>query len=103
MTGSRSRTGSPVRRRCSPGCWKCAAWAFCVCRICRARVALAVELGGPAARLPLPARHPTLGVPSIVLDAFTPSAAQRVALALDCAEGRVRQEVGAFTPEPGAP
>jgi HPr kinase/phosphorylase len=76
---------------------------LCLPHLPRARVALAVELGGPAARLPLPARHPTLGVPSIVLDAFTPSAAQRVALALDCAEGRVRQEVGAFTPEPGAP
>jgi len=69
----------------------------------RCRLALAVELGVAAARLPNPARHPVLGVPSIALDPFTASAAQRVALALDCAQGRLRLEVGAFESEPDAP
>ncbi len=69
----------------------------------RARLALAIELGRPAGRLPSPARHPQLGLPLIALDAFAASAAQRVALALDCAEGRLQQEAGAFAPEPGAP
>jgi len=68
-----------------------------------ARLALAVELGAAAARLPVPARHPLFGVPSIVLDPFAASAAQRVALALDYAQGRLRQQAGAFVPEPGAP
>jgi HPr kinase/phosphorylase len=62
----------------------------------RAPLALAVALGGKAERLPLPARHPDLGIPLIALDPFTASAAQRVDLALECAEGRVRQHAGAF-------
>ena len=68
----------------------------------QARLALAVDLGSAAERLPCHARHPALGVPSIALDPFTASAAQRVALALDCAQGRLRQQAGAFPPEPGA-
>ncbi len=68
----------------------------------RARLALAVELGVAVARLPIPTRHPVLGVPSIALDPFTASAAQRVALALDCVQGRLRQEAGAFELEPDA-
>ncbi len=68
-----------------------------------ARLALAIELGRPGERLPSPARHPGLGLPVIALDAFAPSAAQRVALALDCAQGRVRQQAGAFAAEPGGP
>jgi len=66
----------------------------------RARLALAVELGEAAARLPMPARHPTLGVPSISLDPFAASAAQRVAMALDCTQGLLHQQVGAFALEP---
>jgi HPr kinase/phosphorylase len=61
-----------------------------------AALALAVELVGSVARLPVPSRHPTLGVPTIALDPASPSAAQRVALALDCALGRIGQLVGAF-------
>jgi HPr kinase/phosphorylase len=67
--------------------------------LARARVALAVELGHPGERLPAPRRHAQLGVPVIALDPFAPSAAQRIALALDCAEGRVQQAAGAFAPE----
>jgi HPr kinase/phosphorylase len=60
-----------------------------------ARLALAVELGS-ACRLPAPARHPTLDLPLLLLDATSASAAQRVALALDCALGRIVQVAGAF-------
>jgi HPr kinase/phosphorylase len=67
-----------------------------------ARLALAVELGRPAERLPAPARCPGLGLPLVVLDAFAASAAQRVALALDCAQGRLRQAAGAFESGPDA-
>ena len=71
--------------------------------LAHARLTLAVELGRPAARLPSPACHPSLGLPLIVLDAFVASAAQRVALALDCVQGRVPQVVGAFVTEQDAP
>jgi HPr kinase/phosphorylase len=63
-----------------------------------ARLALAVELGGPASRLPAPATHPELGLPLMAVDAGLPSAAQRVALALECVLGRVSQVAGAFAP-----
>ncbi len=61
-----------------------------------ARLALAVDLAAPRERLPAPTRHPTLGVPAIALDPALPSAAQRVALALDCVQGRLAQLAGAF-------
>lgn len=64
----------------------------------RARLVLAVELGAGGERLPEPARHPRFGVPLVALDPFAVSAAQRVALALDCAEGRLAQQAGAFAP-----
>jgi HPr kinase/phosphorylase len=60
-----------------------------------ARLALAVELAEPA-RLPAPATHAELGLPLVTLDARAPSAAPRVALALDCALGRIAQVAGAF-------
>ena len=63
-----------------------------------ARLALAVELGPSASRLPAPATHPELGLPLMAIDAASPSAAQRVALALDCVLGRVSQMAGAFAP-----
>jgi HPr kinase/phosphorylase len=63
--------------------------------LAEARLALAVELGG-GERLPAPARHPTLGLPLLAIDAARASAAQVVVLALDCAQGRVAQVVGAF-------
>lgn len=62
-----------------------------------ARLALVVALGGaPAERLPRPERHALLGVPVVRIDGTAASAAERVALALDCATGRVTQMAGAF-------
>jgi HPr kinase/phosphorylase len=61
-----------------------------------ARLALAVNLASAEPRLPAPARHPALGLPMITIDPASPSAASRVALALDCALGQVRQIAGAF-------
>jgi HPr kinase/phosphorylase len=64
--------------------------------IASARLALVVELGLATQRLPLPGRHIALDLPVIVLDPAAASAAERVALALDCALGRVSQVAGAF-------
>jgi HPr kinase/phosphorylase len=60
----------------------------------RARLALAVCLGVSAARLPEPARYG--GFPSVTIDPAAASAPHRVALALDCALGRVEVLAGAF-------
>jgi HPr kinase/phosphorylase len=60
------------------------------------RLALVAELGRHGARLPEPARHPALGLPLVRLDPGAASAAARLALALDCALGRVTQSVGMF-------
>ena len=49
-----------------------------------------------APRLPAPARHAALDLPLVRIDAAAVSAAERVALALDCALGRVNQVAGAF-------
>jgi HPr kinase/phosphorylase len=63
----------------------------------RAALALVVALGPPLPpRLPLPTRHATLDLPQVGIDAAAASAPERVALALDCALGRVVQHVGAF-------
>ena len=59
------------------------------------RLALVVMLGRMP-RLPLPSSHDGLELPSIVIDPAMVSAAARVALALRCATGQVRQDVGAF-------
>jgi len=63
--------------------------------LAEARLVLVVELGS-ACRLPAPARHPTLDLPLLTIDAASASAAQRIALALDCALGRIVQLAGAF-------
>jgi HPr kinase/phosphorylase len=63
-----------------------------------ARLALVIDLGGQAARLPEPERDADLDVPVISLDAFAASAPDKVALALDCALGHVTQIAGAFKP-----
>lgn len=63
----------------------------------RARLELAVCLGGPVARLPEPARHAPTGLPLVAIDAKSPAAPQIIALALDCALGRIAQHTGAFT------
>lgn len=62
-----------------------------------ARVALVAELGPPADRLPEPAWHAELGVPVVRIDAACASAADRVALALDCVLGKVGQVAGFCT------
>jgi HPr kinase/phosphorylase len=61
-----------------------------------ARLTLVVELGDHAVRLPEPVRHPGLDLPLVRLDPWAASAPERVALALDCALGRVAQLAGAF-------
>ena len=61
----------------------------------RAAVTLAVSLGR-GERLPPAAVHPDSGCPLVHIDPAAQSAPQRVALALDCALGRIRQRVGAF-------
>ena len=61
-----------------------------------ARLALLVRLATTTRRLPAPAEDASLGLPSLALDPRSASAAQRVALALDCALGTVRQLAGAF-------
>ncbi|CAA9245750.1 MAG: hypothetical protein AVDCRST_MAG08-1850 [uncultured Acetobacteraceae bacterium] len=63
-------------------------------------VRLAVRLVPPGAvpRLPSPAAWTRAGVslPEVALDAAAPSAAAKVALALDAAVGRLQQRAGAF-------
>jgi HPr kinase/phosphorylase len=61
-----------------------------------ARLALVVDLDGRAERMPLPQRHPELGLPMVWINAAAASAPERVALALDCALGRISQVAGAF-------
>jgi len=64
--------------------------------VASARLALVVELGSAAARLPVPVRDTALGLPLARIDATAASAPERVGLALDCATGRVAQVAGAF-------
>jgi HPr kinase/phosphorylase len=64
--------------------------------IAATRLALVVELGIAIQRLPLPAHHTGLNLPMIMIDPAAASAPERVALALDCALGRISQVAGAF-------
>jgi HPr kinase/phosphorylase len=61
-----------------------------------ARLRLVVELGRQTQRLPHPACDPDFGLPLLHLDPGVASAPDRVALALDCALGRVTQVAGLF-------
>ena len=61
-----------------------------------ARLALVVEVGATPDRMPYPTCHPDLPLPLLWLDAAASSAPERLALALDCALGRVSQIAGAF-------
>jgi HPr kinase/phosphorylase len=61
-----------------------------------ARLALVVDLDGPADRLPIPQLHAELRLPVVQIDAAAASAADKIILALDCALGRVSQVAGAF-------
>jgi HPr kinase/phosphorylase len=60
------------------------------------RLALIVDLATPSDRMPMPRQHPDLGLPMVSIDPAAASAPERVALALDCATGLVRQVAGAF-------
>jgi HPr kinase/phosphorylase len=62
-----------------------------------AQLALAVELRR-GERLPVLLRHPTLDLPLVHVPSDAASAPDRIALALDCALGRVGQVSGAFAP-----
>jgi|SRR5580658_1078779 HPr kinase/phosphorylase len=62
----------------------------------RANLKLVVTLTSQFERLPLPEFHPSLGLPMVHVNAASASAPERVALALDCALGRVVQHTGAF-------
>ena len=61
-----------------------------------AHLALVVELGDSATRMPTPSNHRLLGLPLVRIDPWCMSAPDRVGLALDCALGRVSQVAGAF-------
>jgi HPr kinase/phosphorylase len=61
------------------------------------RLRLAVTLGPVTDRLPQPARHAAPDLPLVSVDPSRPAAAQIVALALECALGRVAQVAGAFS------
>jgi HPr kinase/phosphorylase len=58
-------------------------------------LALVVRLG-EAVRLPMPETFPNLGLPTVDIVPWHASAPHRVALALECAIGRVTQIAGAF-------
>lgn len=60
------------------------------------RLRLAVALGPAPARLPEPARHACPDLPLVAIDPARASAGRIVALALDCALGRLSQVAGAF-------
>lgn len=67
--------------------------------LAEARLVLVIELTqAPPERLPSPARHHMLNMPLLRLDPRPISAAQVVALALECALGRMTQVAGAFAP-----
>lgn len=57
---------------------------------------LVVELGPPTDRLPAPEFDPRLSLPRIRIDPTSPSAPERVSLALECAAGRITQHAGVF-------
>jgi HPr kinase/phosphorylase len=61
-----------------------------------AKLDLVIVLDERAERLPYPERHAGLDLPIVRLNASAASAPDRVALALDCALGRVVQLAGAF-------
>jgi HPr kinase/phosphorylase len=64
------------------------------------RLALVVELAEPVDRLPQPMRYAALDLPMMRLNGWQASAPAIVAMALDCALGRVVQVAGAFAAGP---
>jgi HPr kinase/phosphorylase len=65
--------------------------------IASAPLKLVVQLGPQLVRLPEPARHAELDLPLVTIDPATPSAPERLILALDAATGLCQNIVGAFT------
>jgi HPr kinase/phosphorylase len=61
-----------------------------------ARLMLVVDIDTRGERMPMPELHPALAVPIVHIDAAAASAPERVALALECATGRITQIAGAF-------
>lgn len=57
---------------------------------------LAIQLGIQPVRLPEPERHAPTGLPLVTLDPASPSAPDRVILALAAATGQAAQLAGAF-------
>ena len=67
------------------------------CTAARLVLAVALETGlGLGERLPRPRRYDDLDLPLISVDASAASAPQRIALALDCLQGRIPIVAGAF-------
>jgi HPr kinase/phosphorylase len=64
--------------------------------ISNVKLNVVIALTAEPERLPAPEQHAELGLPVVRLEAAGASAADRVALALDCALGRVTQDAGAF-------
>ena len=64
-----------------------------------AKLRLLVKLGEDTPRLPASEHDPETGLPVVRIAAMTPSAADRVIVALDCVCGRVPQLAGAFADE----
>lgn len=60
------------------------------------RLVLIINLQKHADRMPLPQQDPELDLPVVCIDATLASAPDKVALALDCALGRISQIAGAF-------
>lgn len=73
-------------------------WGFGIVRLPflpQARLALAVQLATPP-RMPDPVQYTGTAIPMVAVDPALCSAPARVALALDCALGRVQQVAGAL-------
>jgi HPr kinase/phosphorylase len=64
--------------------------------VASARLSLVVELSSAATRLPVPVSDDAFNLPLVLIDPGAASAPERVALALDCALGRVPQVAGVF-------
>ena len=69
---------------------------FVLPHLASAPLRLVVRLGVQPVRLPQPERDAALGLPVVTIDAASPSAVERITLALEAACGRVTQIAGAF-------
>jgi HPr kinase/phosphorylase len=65
-----------------------------------AKLRLLVKLGGQPVRLPEPEHDTTLNLPVVTIDPASPSAVERLTIALDAACGRITQIAGAFASIP---